>query len=93
MSVIAIRLLGRRLLSSDPGGPITGRNRETRLTALAFWTDPVFDMLDTPMGQVVFVTAFGITADELARMKATSTDAVLAELRQQSPTLVTDTSR
>jgi hypothetical protein len=80
---------GHRL---DPRGPITG-HPDTRLTALAFATDPEFDAIDTPQGRVEFLTVFGITGDELAQMKATSTDAVLSQLRQQSPTLVTDPSR
>jgi hypothetical protein len=81
---------GHRL---DPGGPITGGNPPTRLTALAFATDGEFGPIDTPLGRVEFVTTVGITADELAHMKATSTDAVLAELKQQSPSLVTDPRR
>jgi hypothetical protein len=81
---------GHRL---DPGGPITGGNPPTRLTALAFATDREFEATDTPTGRVEFVTALGITADELARMKASSTDTVLAELMRQSPALVTDPAR
>ena len=60
---------------------------------LVFATDPELDVIDTPLGRVEFVTVVGITADELPRLKATSTDAVLSELRQQSPLLVTDPAR
>jgi hypothetical protein len=101
----ALRLLqqlGRYVFSSgrpfdhghrmDPGGPITG-TRGTRLTAVAFATDPELGTISTPHGTVQFLTVVGITADELARMKATSTAHVLADLTATSPLLITDTSR
>jgi hypothetical protein len=81
---------GHRL---DPRGPITGGNPPTALTALAFAEDPVFEPIDTPLGRVEFVTVVGITSDELARMKATTTDTVLADLRIHSPHLETDPAR
>lgn len=81
---------GHRL---DPGGPITGGNPPTALSALAFADDPVLQPLDTPLGRVEFITVIGITADELARMKATTTDTVLADLRAKSPRLETDPAR
>jgi hypothetical protein len=76
----------------DPGGPITGAP-DTRLTAVAFATDPELGTINTPHGRVQFLTVVGITADELARMKATSTANMLAELAATSPLLVTDTDR
>jgi hypothetical protein len=81
---------GHRL---DNGGPITGGIPETRLTALAFTNDPAFEAIDTVLGRVEFLTAVGVTADELTRMKASSTATVLSELRLQSPSLVTDPHR
>jgi hypothetical protein len=81
---------GHRL---DPRGPITGGNPPTSLTALAFADDPVFAPTDTPLGRVEFITVVGITAEELERMKASTTDTVLAELRTQSPNLETDPAR
>jgi hypothetical protein len=57
---------GHRL---DPGGPITGGHPPTRLTALAFANDPILEAIETPLGRVEFITAVGITAEELARMK------------------------
>jgi hypothetical protein len=75
------------------GGPITGGNPPTRLTALAFADDPVLEPIETPLGRVEFITAVGITADELERMKATTTDDVLSELRIASSRLVTDAAR
>jgi Suppressor of fused protein (SUFU) len=61
--------------------------------ALAFVEDPVLRAFDTPLGRVEFITVVGITSDELEPMKASSTDAVVDELRQRSPKLVTDPSR
>ena len=81
---------GHRL---DTGGPITGGSPPTGLTALAFAEDPVFLPVDTPLGRVEFMTAIGITAEELARMKTTTTDTVLADLRALSPRLETDPAR
>ncbi|WP_157995646.1 suppressor of fused domain protein [Thermomonospora amylolytica] len=76
----------------DPGGPITG-TPGTRLTAPAFATDPRLGTIDTPHGRVQFLTVIGVTADELARMKATGTAHVLAELAAASPLLITDADR
>lgn len=76
----------------DPGGPITGA-QDTRLTALAFANDPQLAAVATPHGAVRFLTVVGITADELARMKATSTAEVLTELSATSPLLITDPHR
>jgi len=81
---------GHRL---NPGGQITGGKPQTRLTAIAFADDPAFPSIETRLGRVEFITAVGITGDEQDRMKASSTETVLAELRQQSPNLVTDPAR
>ncbi|WP_336923188.1 suppressor of fused domain protein [Aquipuribacter sp. SD81] len=86
---------GRPLLPGhrmSPGGPITGSD-DTRLTALAFAQDPVMGPLRTPNGTVDFVTVVGITEDELERMKRSSTEAVLTELRAADPLLVTSPAR
>jgi hypothetical protein len=94
--------LGRYVFSSgrpfepghrmDPGGPITGKP-DTRLTALAFAEDLQLPHIDSPFGSARFLTVVGITADELAQMKATSTHQVLDTLAAGSPTLITDPSR
>jgi hypothetical protein len=76
----------------EPGGPITGRD-DTRLRALAFTGDPELPAIDSPFGTAQFLTVVGITADELARMKSTTTATVLAELASRSRLLVTDPSR
>jgi suppressor of fused protein SUFU len=86
---------GRPIEAGDrlqPGGPITGEPG-TRLTALAFTEDCQLGTIDTPHGSVQFLQVVGITGDELARMKATSTAEVLAELAASSPQLVTDCLR
>lgn len=76
----------------DVGGPITGAS-DTRLTAIAFAADPQLPTIDTPFGFARFLTLVGVTADELARMKATTTEQVLTELASHSPWLVTDPHR
>ncbi|MCZ7374160.1 suppressor of fused domain protein [Micromonospora sp. WMMC250] len=76
----------------DPGGPITGL-ATTRLRALAFAADPDLPPIDSPYGSARFLTVVGITADELDRMKATTTAEVLSELAERSPLLVTDPTR
>jgi Suppressor of fused protein (SUFU) len=76
----------------DPGGPITGATG-TRLTALAFVDDPQLPAFTSVNGHAEFRTAVGITGDELARMKATSTAEVIRELAAASPLLVTDPGR
>jgi hypothetical protein len=80
---------GHRL---QPGGPITGA-QDTRLTALAFSADPRLPEFDSANGHAAFLTMVGITAGELARMKATSTAGVLAEIAAGSPLLITDVTR
>lgn len=75
----------------DPGGPIDGD--QTRLTALAFTLDPGLGSIETPHGRILFLQAVGITAEELAETKATSTAAVLDRMRAASPELVTDPTR
>ena len=81
---------GHRL---DAGKPITGGTPPTRLTAVAFAADPALPPLDGPLGRIEFVTVVGITADELARAKAATTDDVLRERRAAHPRLATDIER
>jgi hypothetical protein len=45
--------------------------------------------ISSPYGAAQFLTVFGITAGELARMQATSTSAVLGELAAGNPALIT----
>ncbi|MEU8220531.1 suppressor of fused domain protein [Micromonospora taraxaci] len=45
------------------------------------------------LGSARFLTVVGITADELDRMKATTTAEILSELAKRSPMLVTDPTR
>jgi hypothetical protein len=64
----------------------------TRLTAVAFTLDPELGAIETPHGRVEFLLVVGITTEELERMKATSTAAILDELAASS-LLVTDPNR
>ena len=80
---------GHRL---QPRGLITG-SRDSQLTALAFTQDPEVGSIATPNGSVAFLQVVGITEEELARMKATSTAEVLARLAMENPLLVTDPAR
>jgi len=75
---------GHRL---QTGHPLAGL--PTRLTAVAFTLDPLLGELDTPHGRMQFLLVVGITDDELSRMKASSTAAVL----EQIPGLVTNPTR
>ncbi|WP_034264716.1 suppressor of fused domain protein [Actinospica robiniae] len=77
----------------DVRQPVTGRP-DTALTALAITNDPqLLEPVDSPNGSFTLLQVVGITAQELARMKATSTSAVLDELAEANPLLVTDPSR
>lgn len=77
----------------DAGGPITGGDPPTRLTALAATTDRVAPATHSPHGRVAFHQLVGVTADELAEMKATSTEAVLERLAAADARLVTRVDR
>lgn len=76
----------------DPGGPITGTD-QTRLTAIAFTLDTTLPAVDSPNARFEFRQLVGITAEELAEMRSTSTEAVLARLAGDDPELVTDPTR
>jgi suppressor of fused protein SUFU len=76
----------------NPGGPITGQP-DTRLQAVAFAADPQLPSISSAFGAARFLTVVGITADELERMKATTTATVLHELAARLPMLVTDPTR
>lgn len=75
---------GNGLSTDDPASALMG---------LAFAEDPQLGQIITPNGHVAFVTAVGVTASELERMRSTTTDAVLDELRANGPLLVTDPAR
>ena len=55
---------------------------------MAFAVDPQLGQLSTPNGRLTFLATVGVTDDELAAMKATSTASVLETLSQASPTFV-----
>jgi hypothetical protein len=77
--------LGDRI---DFGGPIDGGT--SRFTALAVAMDPELPILHTPNGQTAFHQLVGITADQLAEMKQTSTASVLEKLQGTNSLLLTD---
>jgi hypothetical protein len=84
----------------DFDGPITDTEKkgratahDTRLVALAFTRDATLLPIASVNGSVDFRQVVGITADELAEMRASSTEAVLQRLRSTNPLLVTDLSR
>ncbi|WP_165978373.1 suppressor of fused domain protein [Actinomadura darangshiensis] len=79
---------GHRMGVAGPLGP-----DGSRLGALAFITDPHLGTIDTPGGPVEFITAVGITRDELAEAKATSNHAVLARLAGEHGVPFTDVTR
>lgn len=81
---------GHRL---DSGSPITGGNPPSRLTALAFADDPELGTIQTPNGELAFLGVVGITPDELAEMKTTTTATVLDRMRASNPLLVVDPLR
>jgi hypothetical protein len=76
----------------DPGGPITGR-ADTRLVAVAFAVDPELPAIESANGRLEFRQLVGITDEELAEMKQSTTAAVLDRIRTSSALLVTDPAR
>ena len=76
----------------DSGGLATD-NPASNLAGVAFALDPELAEIRTPNGRVTFLTAVGVTAAELERMRSTSTAEVLEGLRHTSPLLVTDPAR
>ncbi|MGW4965996.1 suppressor of fused domain protein [Nonomuraea sp. NPDC004186] len=79
---------GHRMGVGGQLGPET-----SRLNALVFVTDPHLGVIDAPDGQVAFITAVGVTREELAEAKATSNDAVLARLTGANGVPLTDVTR
>ena len=61
----------------------------THASAAAFTLDPLLGAIDTPHGRTQFLLVVGITDEEVIRMKASSTAAVLEQITD----LVTDPSR
>lgn len=68
-------------------GPGTG------LTAVAMTEDPQLGTIRTPNGALLFLQVVGVTGEELAEMKASSTALVLDELRATRRLLVTSPRR
>ena len=70
-----------------PGAP------DTALEVYAVALDPELGRIDTPNGSLAFLQVVGVTPEEKERMVASSTAAVLEELRLQDPLLMTDPGR
>jgi suppressor of fused len=79
--------IGHRL----DAGPIDGES--SGLTHLAFAVDPELGRIDTPHGELTFLQLVGVTEDEAAAMRASTTEEVLAGLAGGNPLLVTDVAR
>ncbi|WP_067814822.1 suppressor of fused domain protein [Actinomadura kijaniata] len=79
---------GHRMGVAGRLGPET-----SRLDALVFVTDPHLGAIDTPDGEVAFITAVGVTREELAEAKATGNDALLVRLNGANGVPVTDVTR
>lgn len=75
----------------DTAAPIDGDH--SALTAVALVEDRTAKPTALPFGHFVFLQVVGITAPELERMKATSTEAVLDEIATSDPLCRTDPAR
>lgn len=67
----------------------------TDIVGLAFLSDPVLEPIDTPHGRVEFLQAFGITQEELDRIKygGYTAEELIEEHRKSNPLLITDLDR
>lgn len=82
----------------DLQAPVTGHPHlpdapPTGLTVYAFTLDPQLGQINTPNGQVAFLQAVGVTAEEKEQMLATSTADVLTDMATTNPYLLTDPAR
>lgn len=75
-------------------GPIRA-DYPTDLVGLAFLLDPALAPIDTPHGRVEFIQGFGITAEELERIKSKTATCqqVIDAHRKNNPLLITDLDR
>ncbi len=76
----------------DCNGPVA-LETDTKLTALAFRTDPELGELDTPHGHMKFLQVVAITADELEAVMCWNVLRFLTELEKQIPLCITDLDR
>lgn len=82
-------LPGHRLENNDP---IDG-NPASNATCLLFTKDKDLSNVDGPTGVFDIVQVVPVTHEELRRAKETSTDDVIASLREESPALIASLSR
>ncbi len=84
---------GRPFASGHRVNPGSAIAPSSSLNAIAFTKDPGLGGIATPFGSAHFLQLVGITTDELARMKESSTDIVLKELSKNNNLLITDPKR
>ena len=72
------------------GTGLSTDNPDSRLAGVVLADDPELAPVGTVHGRVEFLQVVGATADELERMRASTSAEVLAELRAADPLLVTD---
>jgi suppressor of fused len=65
----------------------------TRISAVAFTTDPQLGEIQTPNGRLQFLQAVGLTSEELELAKSWGTTRLLDAMREANPLLVTDLAR
>lgn len=76
----------------DANGPICLES-DTKLTALAFVSDPELPAADTPNGWVQFLQMVGITGCELEAMQTWNTRGMLKACEEHMPRYITDLTR
>ena len=78
------RMNGSEPLSGDP---------DSKIVATVLAHDPVLGEISTPFGRLEFLTAVGVTAEELAAMQDSSSQVFLDSFSDVSPLLITDPDR
>jgi len=75
-------------------GPIRA-DYPTDIVGLAFLLDPTLGAIESPHGRVGFIQAFGLTSEELERIKckAQMCEEIIEAHRVTNPLLITDLSR
>lgn len=68
---------------------------DTEIVGLAFLRDPALEPIETPHGGVEFIQAFGITQEELDKLKYSrhTAEELIEEHRKTNPLLITDLER
>lgn len=72
---------------AEVGGPIDGAG--SRCTAIAFVADPELGSIATPNGRLTFLQIVGVTSDDMAEMRTSTTETVMSRLAVENPLLIT----